>query len=561
MTNFREVNLTRNRYLRPGEWAITDANMEHGDLRPFASPQKVCDAVPNTKVLYPLPECCCLSFQECADPVKGFCYEQHFFLEDGFLRQGTEEELCEGLSCLAGPSIPNQPLATASCSGTQCDGHGVSYVRTFVSTHAGVDTESSPSRPSTIVVGQGETPNIQVVWTDTAPEDRCITAQRIYRVESDYEDGTTSMPVDGAEWMLVAELEPDVLEFFDDVPTAETTYPLTTSHPMRYAAPQELVSLTRTEDGIAVADNNRVFISMPGQAMFTFDAVVQVEDNIQAIRAIGNIIFVITDNYPVRIEYKHAEGLMNINRTTTYKHMPLRSRASLSTYATEVYWASEFMLARWSIAGYGADIKDALGGVFTREQYKRLHPASIVGTAHEFGYLLHSKKLDYSFLIENIGTDSPSLMPITYVKPDVVTLTKSGKFLYTQGNCVIEWDYRRDICDDSDLFDPERSTDCQPWSARLQFETTGKNRFKVARVSWDNRTAAYVDFSVYEGHHGVDSLLANYEVISSRGFGICGYTSADDHYVKMTSCGIVHEVRLATAFADLVGRSNQDIVG
>lgn len=560
-TNFRHVNLTRNRYLRGGEWAITDANLEFGDLRPFASPRKVCDVPETAKTLYPIPDCCCLTFDQCADPVHGFCATQHFYLRDGILRQADEDELCAGESCRAGVPLPEAPQVTSSCSAEQCDGVGMSYVITWVTTHAGIEVEGSPSRPSDTVAVNGHIPNATVSW-DLPPEDFCITSVRVYRVESEFEDGTTNMPIEGSEYVLVGEFDPMTGQILDDVPTHETLYPLTTSHPMRFQAADNLVSLTRTEDGIVVADKHHVYISLPGQPMFTFDGVVQVEDEIQVIRAIGNVIFVITDNRPVRIEFKHTEGVMSINRTTQHRHLPLRSRASVSVYGSEVYWASEHSLMVWSIAGYGADIKDALRGVFNREQYHRFHAESIVGTAYEYGYLMYSKKVGYSFMIEQVGSDQPTVMPITYVKPDIISTTYAGKLLYKQNGCMVEWDYRRDICDHEDIFSSERSPDCQPWHARLQFISTGKNRFKVARVEWDNRTAPSVTFRLHEAHYGNDSdITGEYEVINSRGFGICGYTSADNHYVSMESCGIVHEVRIATAFADLVGRSNQDIVG
>ena len=561
LTNFRHVNLTRNRYLRPGEWAITDANLEYGDLRPFAPPQKVCDVPETDNTLYPLPGCCCLTLPGCADPVHGFCGEQHFFLNDGRLHQATEEELCASESCLAGVPVPEAPVVTSTCDPTSCDGVGYSYVVTYVSIHAGIEVESSPSYPSPTVPSNGHIPDSMITLPEP-PDGYCIYKKRVYRTESEFEDGTTNMPIEGAEYVLVAEVDDTTMAMVDDLPTSETTYPLTTSHPSRFQAPPNLVSLTRTEDGLAVADSHHVYISLPGQPMFGFDGVVQVEDEIEVIRAIGNTIFVLTNNRPVRIEFKHTDSIMSIDRTTMHRNLPLRSRASVSVYNTELYWASEHSLMVWSIAGYGADIKDAARGVFTREQYHRLHPESIVGSAYEYGYMLYSKKTDYSYMIESIGTDQPTVMPITYIKPEVMTTTYGGILLYRNGSCLFEWDYRRDICNDEDIFSPERSQDCMPWTAKLQYDSTGKNRFNVARVEWDNRTASHVDFTLHEIHHGNDSdITGQYKVISSRAFGICGYTSADNHYMTLKSCGIVHEVRLATAYADIVGRSNQDIVG
>ena len=560
--NFREVNLTRNRYLRPGEWAITDANLEHGDLRPFKAPCKVCDVSPTAMTLYPQPECCCLTMEQCADPVVGFCKDQHLFLEDGCLHTASIEELCVGDACAAGTPLGPTPTLEPNCNPEDCDGVAVSYVMTLVTENAGIQIEGSPGHPAGPVPSNGHIPNVTVSWPVPDVGDHCVVAINLYRVESEFEDGSTNMPIEGAEWVLVGTFDPTSGTFTDVVPSSETTLPLTTSHPKRFPAPKNLCSLTRTADGIAVADDCNVYISLPGEPMFTWDGIVQIDHTIRLIRAIGNTIFVLTDKYPVRIDYKHTDGMMSIERTVYHRHLPLRSRGGVSVYGEDLYFPSEHSMMVWSTSGYGADIKDAFRGVFTQEQYHRLHPESIVGVAYEYGYFFTSKKVPYSFMVGGIGTERPTLMPITYVDADTMTLSCEGKLVYRTGTCLFEWDYRRDICDESDLFDPERSiSKCFPFTAKLQYDSTGKNRFKVARVEWDYRTGTHVDFSIHEAHHGNDSLLGEYEVINCRGFGICGYTSNPHHYVTVSSCGIVHEVRLATAFADLVGRSNQDIVG
>ena len=60
---------------------------------------------------------------------------------------------------------------------------------------------------------------------------------------------------------------------------------------------------------------------------------------------------------------------------------------------------------------------------------------------------------------------------------------------------------------------------------------------------------------------GTHTEIDSYEVFNSRGFGICGYGSAQTHWVEITGCGVVHEFRMATSYADLVSRTNQNLVG
>jgi len=566
------VNHLSNKFLRGGSIEIWDANLRHNDVRPFACPEVVCQSEPAYSTLYPLPDCKCLGFEADTPIVKGFCSEQHFYVANSQLRQATESELCaNNSSCLAGaPTTKQAPSVSSGCSGG-CDGVGVSYVVTYVTQHAGIQVESAPSPASEIVASNGNVPNASVSW-GAAPGGYCVMATRLYRVETTYEDGTTSIAPMGAEFVLVAEFAGgDGGSFNDNVPASETGYPLTTYSPSAFPAPTNLIGLARTTDGIVVADTNRVYISVAGQPQFTFDGVVEIEDTIRAIAAINNTIFVLTDNHPVKLSYQHSQNVMTVDKQVIKRRLPLTSVRSLSCYGNVVYFASEYSFYAWDTSGYGADIRSVgSNGLFSPEQWKNMDPQTITGTAYEYGYIFSSDKMDYSLMMEfgQDGTDNrytdTHIMPISYINANAFATDHNGHLVYQQDGDIYCWDYRRSDCGDFEIADhvnPPKCDRCNccPWTVWIYVDNEGKNRFSKMRVEFDERTDS-IDLEYYRWRFGKKDLIVDgIEIICSRGFSIPKYCSSQTFAVKMTSCAIMHEVRMATSNQELTNNSNSQI--
>jgi len=485
--------------------------------------------------------------------------------EDGFLHQATVNELCNGLpTCRAGAPIPSPISVNGNCSNGDCDAVGYSYVRTYVTEHAGIQVEGPPSEVTSIVAGGG-TPFAALSWS-AAPSDYCIVATRIYRTESTFEDGTTAPSPEGAEYLLVAQFDATAGSFTDTVPTEDTKYPLTTYEPMNFPAPGNLVSLTRTKDGIAVADNCRVYISVAGQPQFGYDAVVEIEEGeIQAIEAIGNTIFVFTDGYHVKLRYSHTQNIMTIDKDVIRRRIPLRSRKSLSVYDTRVYFSSTYSLYTWDIGAYGSDIQAELPhALLTPDQWKNFDPDTITGTAYEFGYMFSSESIDYSIMLEFDGgrTDTinrTSFMPIDYINPNVFNVNEDGIITYQENGTHYTWDWRTCDCqfDVHDNIHTNFCDKCCPWFVSLFFDNKGKNRFSKMRVDFDQCSTDKINAKFYLADFCEKDLVDEFEIVRSRGFSIPKYCSAQQFCVELTSCGIMTEVRLATSMQELVSNSNQ----
>lgn len=571
--NIANVQGWRNKYLRAhGIYDIQNANLHHGDIRPFACPEVVCDVGKTYRSLYYVPSCPCLGFEDGRKVVSGFCGDQYFFLKNGYLHQATEEELCNGQSCRAGTPFQSEAptVSGGGCNGS-CDGIAVSYVVTYVSyLEGGKWVEGAPSPPSTPVATNGNSPNVTVSWKK-APNNYCIQRVRLYRTEAEFAD--LNPEVQSSEWVLVMEDDVDTRSYTDNLTTSRTGYPLMTYDPMVFPAPNNLVAIAKTEDGIVVADAHRVYISISGEPMFTWDGVVEVDDEIRWLEAIEDTIYVFTDRRPVVIVYKADGRLLTVNRSTINRNLPLTSTRSVSMYRNEVIFASEYSLYGWSRNRYGDNIVSKFTPLLTPEQWKNIDPYSVVGTQYEYGYIFSSDRIDYSLMLEfnDDETDTvigTSLMPITYINPSAFGIDYEGHIMYNQDGKIWRWDWRRDVCADFWPFDHVRPNVCEQcecceWSVKFYYDNEGKNHFSHMRIEWDERSAPnlWVSFHIHEFGREIERT-DEMEVISSRGFGIpyrnVGYQSC---YAHLHGCGIVSQIKVATSANELVFSSTNTVQG
>lgn len=564
--NFRASEPFRNKYMRSrGIFEIKDANLHHLDIRPFACPELLCENVGDLQSLFPLADCPCLGYEDGRRVVQGFCRNQFFYLKNGYLMQ-TEQSienphLCAKIDdCRAGvPFNPNAPSASQGCSG--CDGVAVSYVITYVSVHAGIEVEGPPSPASPPVAGSGTIPRTTVSWT-AAPKGFCIEKTRLYRVESDslLHGKVTEQ---GAEFVLVAEFDGSgARTFTDNVPSARTGYPLLTYEPMAFPAPGNLIAITRTEDFLVVAQKNRVFIGLPGKPQFTWEGVVEIEDDIRTIVHQGGYIYIFTNKRPVSITAVWGDsGVLKVVRNTTERNLPLTSLRSVSLGIGRVFFASTYALYSWTTNRHKeGTFVDEIMELISPEQWKNIDPYSVVGTAYEFGYIFSSDNMDYSLMLQfkGDGVDTiqqTTLMPITYIKnPTAFTTDDDGIIMYCEDGNIYTWDWRRDVCSEFEIYDHVRPTVCEqctccPWSVKFYYDNNGKNHFSHMKVEWDERSAPnlWISFHIHEFGREIEHT-DKMEIISSRAFGIpFRNVSYQSCYAHITGCGIMHEVHLGTS--------------
>ena len=585
--NISQMTPWRNKYLRArGIFEIENVNFHHGDIRPYRCPVRICELDRNYRSIYPLPKCKCHGYNDGRKLINGFGPDQYFFVDGGFLWQATERQICDREAVLAGTPVPLEApeLRGNPCTGEVCDGAVVSYVMTYITQLGdGALVEGSPSPPSDVSIPRNNKPGVTISWGDIPKEyeDYPIVGIRLYRTEADFND--IQPEVQSSEWVLVQEWfngsNIDISKgrsYVDNFETSETKYPLLTYDPMIFPAPNGLVSIGRTTDGIVIADKHRLYISINGQPMFTWDGVVEIEHEITWLETIGNTIYVFTEKNPVNVTYSARGKTFSIEKSVINRNLPVSSFRSISNYRGRIIFASEYSLYSWSTDRYGDNIVSVLNPYISPEQWKNLDPDSIVGTQYEYGYIFSSDAIDYSIILEinDDGVDTQigsNIMKFTYIKnPMSFGLDYEGNVLYCEKRELWRWNFRRTPCynDDFEIFDHVRPLACDQcgccqWSIKFFIDNEGKNHFTHMRVEWDERSAPnlFVSFHIHEFGREIfhsDEM----EIISSRGFGLpfknVGYQAC---YVHLRGCGIVHQIKVATSAQELVYNSNNGVVG
>lgn len=651
--NFTMSHPWRNKYTRARRlYDIWDANLHHGDVRPFACPELVCEDVGELTSLYANRSCPCLGFTDGRKVVHGFDTDQYFFLEGGRLVETDLQGLCrkQYISRSGSPFYPERPEVTEvpvcwdgppddelkearafkfndvemvsiaydekgnlitegegdkehlpegkdaamvqqnregraarmealkekyADKTKECDFVSVSYVITYVTQGAGGIVEGAPSPPSLPIASRGDVPGVTVHW-DAAPDeyaDHNIIATRLYRTTIEAA-GQNHSP-DGVEWVLVREFEGSgARTFLDNVPTTETGQPLLTYDPMHFPAPPGLKHILRTDTSIIVADDHKVYISLPRRPMFTWDGMVTVDDAILEMVFMRDSIVILTDDKPVIIQFKD-DDVNSIVRSTIERHLPLVSKRSVSLMDDRLIFASEYSLYVWNFSARGSDIRSILQPYMTPDQWKAIKPFTVVGTWYEFGYIFSAEGMDFSIMLDlklGGGSDTQkdySMMPISYIKnPSVFGLDSDGHIVYVENGNFYRWDYRRDVCEDYRPYENLHPSvcdtcDCCPWEIKLYYNNSGKNNFSHMRVTWDERSAPNLWASFHIEEFGEEMEHSDeMKVISSRAFGIpyrnVGYRSV---YAKVRGCGIMHEVKFATSAQEIAYNSNASVQG
>ena len=166
-----------------------------------------------------------------------------------------------------------------------------------------------------------------------------------------------------------------------------------TYEPMAFPAPGNLVAIARTEDFLVVAQRNRVFISLNGKPQFTWEGVVEIDDDIRHIVHLSGYIYIFTDKRPTSIQAVWGDsGVLNVTRNTLDRNLPLASIRSVSKGIGRVFFASTYALYSWAInRNTQGQFVDEITELISPEQWRNIDPYSVVGTAYEFGYIFSSE--------------------------------------------------------------------------------------------------------------------------------------------------------------------------
>lgn len=278
-----------------------DVDLTHGTIKAFLEPRFIKDApVPAVKMY--VWGCDILTWNDCVDVAEWLpdCprlfitgnadYPQTITMENGKLVYRR----------LGVPVPPTPPMPTVVSPTEESDRHrSTAYMATFVNNFG---EESGPSMPSHDVV----TEDGQVVELDfryAPPIEYDVKKVRIYRRETGFRTGLEKEQELETHWFLLAELDVDEREFTDNVPIMHLGWAyenLDTREP-----PANLTNITAIPETAILAGSvqNKLLFSRNLQPNnWELSQEMTLDDNVIAMGASGNSLYVATDGHPYRVQ-------------------------------------------------------------------------------------------------------------------------------------------------------------------------------------------------------------------------------------------------------------------
>jgi hypothetical protein len=402
-------------------------------------------------------------------------------------------------------------------------------------------------------------PNSLVEDFAPVPDGYGITSIGIYRLIQSHLEGQYET-VEQGEFVFVKEIPVDETSFRDVYDETSTLWPLSTYQPLRFPAPPNLIALTKVEDKIAVADLHRVYVSLPGEAMFTYDGVIEIEDEIRAIASVNNDIVVLTNRDVYHITVKTIQEGLQVSRQNYNVVINFTKTDTLSIFNKVVMFAGEDGLYLWS----DHRLVNIAQANYAPADWKHIYNGKLVGSGYAYGYLLWSEHLGHSLLFDwpidgwvNVSNAKGQVMPITFVNPvESMAVNRHGHLMYSNEDGVFDWDWRRIVCNYT-VFDQNKQAPCDwcetcDWKVVLFYNNRGKNSFRYAIIYFDERSGKPIEVTTTLMQHGYELTEAHkLQVIRSRSFRL-PYSQVGTREIMMEIIGNV------VMDAVIIASSNQE---
>lgn len=327
-------------------------------------------------------------------------------------------------------AVPRPTGALTAVTGGTPSGDNLSqervYVYTFVTEFG---EESEPSRISQSVEWKpGQ--NVTLSGFEAAPAGRGIISQRIYRSQS-----STS----GTQLYFIDERPASSSNYTDTVPPANLGEPLPA---LGYnAPPDELAGLTSMPSGMMAAFKGKdLYFCEPYQPHTWPESYVLTMDyEIVGLGAYGTSLVVTTKGNPYVVTGTSPD---NMQQEKLEFNLPCINARGIQDLGYAIAYPSNDGMVLVSSGG----VRVATEELFTREEWQKLIPASIIAGQHDGRYFAAYRYTDVkniehrgSIILDMAGRESFVSRTLTYPNSFFYDITES-RLYYSIGAEVYEWD-------------------------------------------------------------------------------------------------------------------------
>ena len=332
-----------------------------------------------------------------------------------------------GSSRTLGVPVPTV-APTVSASGGSGTAESRVYLYTFISMFGAIEEESAPSPTSSIIsVLPGGTVSVSALPSTAPSGSYNITKLRLYRAVS----GTTS-----TIYLKVADINIGTTTYSDTKTATQLGGSLTSSS--YYPPPTDLSGLVAMANGIMAGfRGNEIYFSEPFiPHAWPPEYSLTVEFTIVSIAAFGESLVVATQGNPFVFSGSTPQA-MSQSKIPLYE--PCVSKRSMVSDDTGVMYASPNGIVK--VAQGFAGVTTA--SLFTRDEWQRYVPSSMIGAVLDGAYYLFYKDIDNSIqgsLLLDRGEASSALTEITVYTESVYVDPVTANLYISEGDQVKTWE-------------------------------------------------------------------------------------------------------------------------
>ncbi len=561
MRQFKGLSPRINSETRQNAFAETADNVviEGAGIKPWpeACPQCVKDSTPLT-IIPNLESCPCFAFSEEIDYVKypyGEC-DLYFYIRDGGLRVADEEMLCLGQSCNPSPPCPQAPAQFGDSGG--CDLAPFSYVYTYVNQFG---FEGPPSSAFLGVLGDTGYVSALVRGFSEPPDGYCITAMRLYRLDTGFQDGNGGIE-SASDYFLVAELPVGTDSYTDNTSKLSASLPLLTMR--AFPPPDGLESVAVLPTGsLAVTKGRTIYISEPPFASprphaFPREKDLNTRSKIINIKSTDNSTFVVTEKYPAILSTNTSENGGTYSLREIEQSHPCISKRSLVVEGGAAYYLTTGGLVSLTQGSRSSGPNSMIltGPQWTLSQFSKIVDSRSVAIVYDGKYFFTSPDNGgcvYVFYYGSSGkADSVELTGTTRItfmgRPEHLSISQENVILYEYDGNIWGMDLTKDVCDGGCF----ECTECSNYVYETSTITESSMRnYGAAKITLDACKGRSVVFSLYDNSCEEERLIYSREVNNCKPFRLPkGYVS-DTYKIRLEGCVNINSLHLAASIADL----------
>lgn len=557
--------------------SIIDANISHGDLRPYPCPTQLCDLQNTNAVVATIAneeDCPCLTFMEDTCFVKD-CGLYYWNDLTGEPKISTPSDFCLGEGCDFGVQCPETSPVVASfenapsvSSTTSCDSHYFAYRYAYIVEIGGREFEGHWSPPTEMILADA-TPN--TLLSGIPAVGGCHTKVRIYRAATGVHNGESANIEELGGWFNVGTF--DIGTPYRDSLSYSSIQRSDPVSPDEFGSPpQDIRCLGCTDNGVFFGISGQdLYYTLPGYPMsWSNRRMVCIPTKAGTpIKAVsrGEDVYVYTDGKPVFLRGVVSDSGISFDLNVVQKNLPLVSVGSVSSGYMGEFFASTDGFYIWNETSLDNLTIDWFG----KEQWCKSDPSSIHAAIVEnslvwstsvdafvltFGDRLSQVSADVRGTSQTLGTNILIALNLGDTMPGATahTLSDNNTLLYHKGGIVYEWDLCADITPANHKSDDVAvSANCCPWTICDSIDTDRDSSITRGEIRFDGRTLTDgIDLSFYKVKCGEKELLKQLTVVSCEDYVLPGCVKTEQFHMEATGCEHVQHFTFASSCFQLI---------